>query len=127
MRTFDHLEEFRCRRPVPGSSQLESLPGDTFGVFYLRFKRAYLIAIASAGDPELMPWEHVSVQAKDYVGERIPTWDEMCFTKELFWSDTETVMQLHPPKADYVNIHPHVLHLWRPTSCTIPTPPKIAV
>ena len=79
-----------------------------------------------------MPWEHVSARTavKKYHGrmlERAPTWDEMCLLKEIFWGDDECVMQLHPKKADYVNQHPCVLHLWKPIGIEIPTPPKIAV
>lgn len=90
------------------------------------------IIIASEGDPEAMPWEHVSVRigVLKYHGkikERIPTWDEMCAVKKLFWEDDEPVMQLHPPESDYINCHPCVLHLWRPTDQKIPMPPKAAV
>jgi hypothetical protein len=35
--------------------------------------------------------------------------------------------QLHPAKADYVNQHPNCLHLWKPTTDTIPLPPSIMV
>lgn len=55
-------------------------------------------------------WDHVSV----HVPGRCPTWEEMCAAKELFFRDDEVVMQLHVAKSDYVNCHPHTLHLWRP-------------
>ena len=73
-------------------------------------------------------WEHVSVRAGKTSGySRIPTWREMSFVKDLCWEDEDIVMQLHPRRSEYVNNHPHVLHLWRPTTATIPTPPSIAV
>ena len=65
-------------------------------------------------------WEHVSVS----LPKRTPTWDEMCFIKDLFWEDEEVVMQLHPRKSDYINMHKNCLHLWKPTSGEIVTPPK---
>lgn len=68
-------------------------------------------------------WEHVSVS----LANRCPNWREMCWVKELFWEDHEAVMQLHPPKADYVNHHPYCLHLWRPLKAEIPRPPAIMV
>lgn len=68
-------------------------------------------------------WEHVSVSTK----HRVPNWVEMCFVKDLFWDEEEAVMQLHPPKSDYVNHHPFCLHLWRPLNQTIPLPPSILV
>lgn len=59
--------------------------------------------------------------------ERCPTWEEMCFVKSLFWDDNEAVMQLHPPKSDWVNNHPYCLHLWKPNNQQIPLPPSIMV
>lgn len=68
-------------------------------------------------------WEHVSVSRPD----RCPSWDEMCRVKALFWDDEDTVMQLHPPRSQWVNNHSHCLHLWRPTQQDIPLPPSILV
>jgi len=70
-------------------------------------------------------WEHLSVHVEvpNLVKPRLPTWIEMNFLKELVWKDTETVVQYHPDKKHYVNAHPYVLHLWRPTWEKIPMPP----
>lgn len=51
----------------------------------------------------------------------------MCFVKDLFWSDDECVIQFHPPHSDYVNYHPHCLHLWNPIGIDIPLPDSHAV
>jgi hypothetical protein len=68
--------------------------------------------IASDGThPDAEFWEHVSVSVAG--AKRCPNWPEMCFAKQLFWDDGETVIQFHPAKADYVNHHPFTLHLWR--------------
>lgn len=75
----------------------------------------------------IIPWEHVSVRIMEYHKDRIPTWNEMCAIKEMFWNDDEVVVQYHPAKKDYVNCHPCVLHLWRPILDHLPTPPKICV
>ena len=86
--------------------------------------RAPLQVIASDGlvvpdeHQALAGWEHVSVSLPD----RCPTWAEMCRIKELFWDDEDCVVQFHPPKRDYVNLHPYCLHLWRPIGATIPLP-----
>ena len=55
-------------------------------------------------------WEHVSIEL---MARRLPTWEEMCLIKEIFWEDEEEVVQIHPRKSDYVNIV-EALHLWRP-------------
>lgn len=64
-------------------------------------------------------WEHVSVSTH----YRTPTWDEMCFIKDIFWDSDDCVVQYHPRKADYINEHPYCLHLWRPIGKKIITPP----
>jgi hypothetical protein len=66
-------------------------------------------------------WEHVSVQADSGT----PSWDEMCFVKELFWDEDECVVQYHPPLSQYVRANPHRLHLWKPKHETIPMPPTV--
>ena len=57
-------------------------------------------------------WEHVSAEL---MARRLPTWDEMCFIKDLFWDEEETVVQMHPKKSRYVNMV-EALHLWRPVN-----------
>jgi hypothetical protein len=84
------------------------------GVFWVGF--LYIIATDHDG------WDHVSVRIQN--ANRLPEWEEMCFVKETWFDNDECVMQLHPPKADYVNRHPYVLHLWRPQHTAIPVPPK---
>ena len=71
-------------------------------------------------------WEHVSVHAYRPGDQRmrVPTWKEMAFVKRTCWDGEDVVMQLHPRESEYVNNHPHVLHLWRPKHATIPTPPS---
>lgn len=69
-------------------------------------------------------WEHVSVSLNR---KRLPTWEEMCKIKILFWDEEDCVLQYHPPGAVYVNTHEFVLHLWRPINKEIPMPPMSMV
>lgn len=70
-------------------------------------------------------WEHASISVH---GEpRCPTWDEMCWVKDIFWRAEERVVQFHPPRSEYVNCRPYMLHLWRPTDSELPAPPPIMV
>lgn len=103
----------------------QSKPGDDFGAFRMPGPcGSELVVIASPGDAnESIPWEHVSVSTR----HRTPNWKEMCYVKDLFWEPWETVMQLHPPRAEWINNHPHCLHMWRPLNEKIPLPPPIAV
>lgn len=82
-------------------------------------QRTKLTIIASDGQG----WEHVSVSCKT----RCPSWDEMCFVKDLFWDENEVVVQYHPRKSSYVNMHPNCLHLWKPIGVALPEPPPVMV
>ena len=83
-----------------------------------------LLVIASDG----AGWEHVSVRCFETgTRTRTPTWDEMCYVKNLFWDDEDVVMQLHPRQCEYVDLHPNVLHLWRPIGVKVLTPPVVLV
>jgi len=108
------------------------------GAFYLESPepgwRLALICSDGTGAPPFAVWEHVSVHAfrsgtREFSGAktRTPTWKEMAYVKDLCWDAEDVVMQLHPRKSEYVNNHPHVLHLWRPVDVEIPTPPSIFV
>jgi len=89
------------------------------GAFSIPFRGRDLHVIASNG----MDWDHVSVSLPN----RCPNWEEMSHIKSLFWDEEECVMQLHPPKSQYVNHFAHCLHLWRPHKESIPMPPLMMV
>ena len=79
----------------------------------------------NADVPESIDWEHVSARAiRGADKSRVPTWREMAFIKETFWEADDLVVQYHPPKSEYVNMHPHVLHLWRHRTQVFPRPPR---
>ena len=70
-------------------------------------------------------WEHVSVAPRQR--KVVPSWEDMCMLKEMFFTDDECVVQYHPPKSENVNNLSNCLHLWRPVRETIPMPPSIMV
>lgn len=72
-------------------------------------------------------WEHVSVHIYDGKRTITPRWDEMCKVKDIFWDGEDVVIQFHPRKSEYVNVHKNTLHMWRIVNGDIPTPPKITV
>lgn len=74
-------------------------------------------------------WEHVSVTVAPLKKDatRCPTWEEMCWIKDVFWKDDEAVVQYHPVKSDYVSMHHFCLHLWKPTNQQLPTPDPLMV
>jgi len=99
--------------------------GDPFGAFFIRSpdprERAPLKVIADDGSQS--GWEHASVS----LPHRCPTWAEMARIKDLFWDDADAVLQFHPPRAEYVDLHPYCLHLWRPVGGEFPRPPRALV
>jgi hypothetical protein len=132
--SFEHLERFQTEDPR-GAPQ--SLAG-RYGAFIFKFNstvtpapNSHIFVIATSGD--VTGWEHVSVSARVFKTRknmitRIPTWNEMCAIKAIFWLPEETVIQFHPAARDYVNHNEHVLHLWRYVGGdAIPTPPTVLV
>jgi hypothetical protein len=129
---WSHIEKYRVR-----SGSMQSDTGDKFGQFMIPLHGVpvTLCVIATKshdGDGIAGEWDHVSAHARLHLGkpnekQRTPTWDEMCTLKSLFWSADECVVQYHPAASEYVNTHPHVLHLWRHPSVSFPMPPMICV
>jgi hypothetical protein len=118
----DHAKayDFRARGPFEGQ----------YGAFLLESPEAgwRLALICDDGThaevPESLGWEHVSVHAFRSDGkQRTPTWKEMSYVKRLCWDADDCVVQYHPPESDYVNLHPHTLHLWCSRTQAMPRPP----
>lgn len=106
-----YLEKYRIKNhPIYGSNKSYG----NNGAFQIPYQSYNFLVFVSDGDG----WEHVSVSLKN----RTPNWDEMCYFKDLFWHDYETVIQFHPKKSQYVNNHNHCLHLWRPLNQKINLP-----
>jgi hypothetical protein len=116
-----NIEAFRVREGPMASSRFDGNNGAWLipGPIALDYSRTTLTVIASDG----LGWEHVSVSTPG----RTPTWEEMCYVKDLFWAEEECVIQYHPPKAVYRNCHQHCLHMWRPVGAEIPMPDPMMV
>lgn len=118
------LEEGRVR-----TGEFGSPTSSTYGVFLVQGPCGEKLKISSSGgdgffDTISNGWQHVCISTK----RRVPNWQEMCFVKDLFWGPEECVMQLHPPKSEYVNNNPFCLHLWKPPiGQAIPMPPSVMV
>lgn len=90
--------------------------GSNNGIFEWETSSGRIRVVASDGGG----WEHVSVSLE----RRTPTWEEMCKVKDIFWDPEDCVMQLHPPKSEYVNFAKNCLHLWRPVAGEVPPIPQ---
>ena len=95
--------------------------GQRSGAFAFNINDTYFVVVMDDG--QKTGWEHVSVSTDS----RCPTWEEMCHIKNKFWEETETVVQFHPKKSDYKNVHPFCLHLWKKKGEDMELPPEILV
>lgn len=68
--------------------------------------------IASVDEGGGEAWEHVSVCRPH--SDKLPTWEETCAIKDMFFEPEEECVQFHPKKSSYVNIAQNCLHIWRP-------------
>src|SRR5262245_17916500 len=94
------------------------------GAFFIPNRAPKLLPPLRCLASDGMGWEHVSVSHPD----RCPTWSEMEYVCRIFWDDDDCVMQLHPPRVEWVNCHPYTLHLWRPNDGReIPRPDALLV
>ena len=115
MRDLRTLDAYRDRA---AAVRIYGHPGDHgCGVFRIPspIDSGALVVVASDGDG----WDHISVSRAN----RCPNWPEMERIRRLFFRDEETVMQLHVPTSQHINVHPNCLHLWRPQNVEIPKPP----
>lgn len=69
----------------------------------IKAQRVFIIASWGGG------WDHVSASFRN----RTPTWEEMAEIKDMFFRKDETAVQFHPEEAEYINMHPFVLHIWK--------------
>jgi len=95
---------------------IKAKPGSIEGFFIIPYTNKKLAVISGCGEG----WDHVSVSLR----HRCPTWEEMCFIKNLFFEKEELVLQFHPPQSVYINIGKTALHMWRPWDQRIILPPE---
>lgn len=113
--SFHVPNHFRIRQGPAGSTEAD---GNNGAFQFSRGKVCKYLIVASDGEG----WEHISVSMLGQ--KRCPTWAEMCMIKNIFWDDEDWVVQYHPARSEYVNVCETCLHLWRPTTVALPTPPK---
>lgn len=53
-------------------------------------------------------WVHVSCSRPS----KLPSWEDLREVKDTFIGRDRRALQVLPPAAEYINIHPHCLHLW---------------
>lgn len=119
MKDLSFLNQYRIEHPFAGW-------GDSKNGYFIIPAYGIIFKIICSSEA----WDHVSVSLmtrQNKIVKRCPTWEEMCFIKDLIFEPDEWVIQYHPPKSDNINNYPWCLHLWRPQNQEIPKPPPIMV
>ena len=113
MKTMDEI--LSCGR----MAMIEKGPDGFSAIIYMGNFEGSVIDSWGAG------WDHVSIspRRKSYT----PSWSDMCRLKDIFFRDDEAVIQIHPPKDEYVNNMPNCLHLWRANDKEMVLPPSFMV
>lgn len=66
--------------------------------------------IAEVAEYQKRLWLHVSCAYVD----KLPSWADLREAKTVFCGPKRLALSIIPSEAEYVNIHPYVLHLWCP-------------
>lgn len=112
-----NLEQYRITdNPAINRMYVPQEEGSAQGFFEIPYGNKRLTVMVGSDEQ----WDHLSVSLR----HRCPTWPEMCYVKDLFFLENETVIQFHPPKSKHINLHKYCLHLWRPWSSEIALPPE---
>ncbi len=111
------LEIFIQDKRLFGCKWKENSEGVFFGQAYIMVSRrtrdaAFVIFSNNDG------WDHISVSFPN----RDPSWEEMCIAKDVFFGEEERCVEYHPPRSEYVNLHKHCLHIWKPQGVELPHP-----
>lgn len=118
--SFHVPNEYRVR--IGGLGSDDSIGNS--GLFQIPSKHRDKVLTVVASDG--LGWEHVSVSLGPD-SARCPTWEEMCQLKDLFWDESDCVVQFHPPRSQYVNRHKGCLHMWKKTGAAVELPPKFMI
>jgi hypothetical protein len=92
-------------RVLPAGWQLHNDP--VRGVWYSSGDGLRVIMTA-AEERDGKRWMHVSFSRAN----RLPSWDDLRKVKDIFIGRERLAVQVLPKARDYVNHHPHTLHLW---------------
>ena len=76
--------------------------------FSYRHRGGLAVILTEALERDGHRWRHLSVSARG----RLPTWEELVAVKEVFLGTDSVAVQVLPPRREWVNDHPNVLHLF---------------
>lgn len=104
-------------RVLPGGWWIANKRGDGYRYVY-EGVATFMIVVASVSyERDRRRWIHVSVSAGSVRGDgrrnqHLPTYAQLCEVKDLFIGPGRKAVQVFPARAEHINIHPCVLHLF---------------
>ncbi len=108
MRTIDELQN----QPKLKMDGVRKAPTMELYAARIRLKGQRFLVLWSYNEDG---YEHVSISHGNT--KVMPTWEQMCELKEVFFYPEEMAVQIHPRESEYVHgvgNRGNVLHLWRP-------------
>jgi len=94
--------------PYSWRGHIDSRFDARFVAWYMHCRAPLKVMMTAKIERDERRWLHVSVSHND----RIPDWRDLREVKDIFIGRERRALQVLPPEAEYVNIHPRVLHLW---------------
>lgn len=82
------------------------------GRYGVRLDGAMLSAILEVECVDDKLWLHLSICGQKPA--RVPDWTELRWCKDYFLGVDRKAVQILPARAEYINQHPNVLHLYSP-------------
>ena len=102
-RIYDQLNQAIERMPESWQLINRSLDG-----FMAASKVGLKVMLSGCREDDGKLWMHLSV-SRDRI---VPNWEQMVAVKNIFLGEDALAVQVFPRKANYINIHKYVLHLW---------------
>jgi hypothetical protein len=80
---------------------------------YFNRSTAHSLIVSGGTELDRRRWIHLSLAHP----RRTPTWNELVGAKEFILGRDTYAYQVIPPRARYVDMHPHCLHLFHCIDC----------
>ena len=104
--TQDEVRELRVLLPTVMPFGWQYL--EDYGNVFRNWKLGLSVIVSMSREQDGKRWMHLSVAGRS----RLPTWQELRDVKMWILGPDKVALQVFPREAEYVNIHPHCLHLW---------------
>jgi hypothetical protein len=103
----------RSYMPLVLAAEWEVIAEEPEGVALLSTTKGLKVIYSVDREADGQLWLHLSLSRQS----RLPSWDDLRYVKDAFLGADRVAYQVLPRAAEYVNLHPFVLHLWSCVDC----------